>query len=231
VDDALTKRGGPTEPVLTVSASYGASGSIIAPLLASHLQLPFIDRVISADLSDEADTHTAAGSGEGISGEEQAASPGSRLFAYLARAASVGTITAPPMDVDTDEDLKHRAETGLADVRAGRGAVILGRAGAVVLAGRPRAFHVRLDGPPARRVALAARLEGIPEARAAERLAHTDRARSLWVKRLYRADATDPKWYHLWIDTTVMPTGDVVELIELAFARYLAAAGGPVNLP
>ena len=39
------------EPVITVSATYGAGGSVIAPRLASQLGLPFVDRLISADLS------------------------------------------------------------------------------------------------------------------------------------------------------------------------------------
>jgi cytidylate kinase len=226
----------PRDSVVTISASYGAGGSLIAPKLAQRLQLPFIDRMISADISDAAAGPAAAGrgdsqsgpdatrSGEGLSGGEQAASPGSRLFSYLARGASVGTITAPPMDVDTDEDLRRRAEWGLAAIRdGGGGGVILGRAGAVVLARRPRTFHVRLDGPAARRIVVAARLEGVTQERAAEREARTDRARELWVKRLYRADATDPKWYHLWLDTTVLTADDVLDIIEKAFSCYLVA--------
>jgi len=219
--------------VVTISASYGAGGSVLAPRLAEHLGVPFVDRMISADLGDAAGRSASAGgdqrSGEGLSGGEQAASPGSRLFSYLARGASVGTITAPPIDVDTDHDLRRRAEEGLARIQSGEGGVVLGRAAAVVLAGRPRVFHVRLDGPAARRLVAAARIEGVPEDRAAQRLARTDRARELWVKRLYRADATDPKWYHLWLDTTVLDGDDALDIIELALTRYLAATspGGP----
>ena len=40
------------------------------------------------------------------------------------------------------------------------GAVILGRAGAVILREHPEALHVRLDGPPARRIERAMELEG-----------------------------------------------------------------------
>jgi cytidylate kinase len=215
--------------VVTISASYGAGGSVIAPRLAERLHLPFVDRVITADLGDAAGQSARVSieeetrSGEGLSGGEQAASPGSRLFTYLARGASVGTITAPPIDVDTDDDLRVRAEAGLTAIQRGPGGVVLGRAAAVVLAGRPRCFHVRLDGPAARRVVVAGRIEGVDRERAAQRQARTDRARELWVKRLYRADATDPKWYHLWLDTTVLTADDILDVIELALARYLVA--------
>jgi cytidylate kinase len=231
--DIRTIAVGPTARVVTISASYGAGGSVIAPRLAERLHLPFVDRVISADISDAAGRSAKASmeeegrSGEGLSGGEKAASPGSRLFSYLARGASAGTITAPPIDVDTDDDLRVRAEAALAAIQGGAGGVVLGRAAAVVLAGRPRTFHVRLDGPAARRVVVAARIEGVDPERAAQRLARTDRARELWVKRLYRADATDPKWYHLWLDTTVLTAEDILDIIELGLDRYLAATAQP----
>ncbi len=41
-------------PLVTVSATYGTGGSVIAPRLAEALELPFIDRFISADLPDMA---------------------------------------------------------------------------------------------------------------------------------------------------------------------------------
>jgi cytidylate kinase len=216
------------QPVVTISASYGAGGSVIAPMLAERLHLPFVDRVLSAELSDEAGASVdgsmaACRSEEGLSGAEEAAGPGSRLFSYLARAASVGTVSAPPLDVDTDDDLRRRAEAGLGEIRAGGGGVILGRAAAVVLAWRPRTLHVRLDGPAARRDIVAARIDDVTAEHVAERRARTDRARELWVKRLYRADVTNPKWYHLWVDATVLTAVDTVDLIELALHRYLEA--------
>jgi cytidylate kinase len=226
MDDQVPTSTVPRDSVVTISASYGAGGSLIAPKLAQRLQLPFFDRMISADISEAAAGQAGpdgTSSGEGLSGGEQAASPGSRLFSYLARGASVGTITAPPMDVDTDDDLRRRAESGLAAIRDGGGGVVLGRAAAVVLNRRPRTFHVRLDGPASRRIIVAARMEDVSQERAAEREARTDRARELWVKRLYRADATDPKWYHLWLDTTVLTVDDVLDIIEKAFGCYLLA--------
>jgi cytidylate kinase len=225
---------GPTiQPVVTISASYGAGGSVIAPMLAERLHLPFVDRVLSADISDQAgqsaDGSTTGRSGEGLSEAERAASPGNRLFAYLARGASVGTVTAPPMDVDTDDHLRRRAESGLDGIRAGGGGVILGRAAAVVLSGRARTFHVRLDGAAARRDVAAARIEDVEMAHVAERRARTDRARELWVRRLYRADVLDPKWYHLWIDTTIFTATDTTDLLVLAVTRFLeaTATGAP----
>ena len=53
-------------PLVTVSATYGAGGSVIAPRLADALGLPFLDRLISADMSEEAARRRAAGGDEGV---------------------------------------------------------------------------------------------------------------------------------------------------------------------
>jgi cytidylate kinase len=205
------------ERVVTISASYGAAGSLVAPALAERLGLAFVDRLLSADASVAA--HRSAGPGEGLTEEDAEISPGSRLLTYLARAASVGTLITPAPAVDPELDLREHADQALADIRAGSGAVVLGRAGAIALADRPEAFHVRLDGPVARRVAAAAAIEGIDEAEAAHRQVRTDRARELWVKRLYHADPCDPRWYHLWLDTTVLGADATVEVILAALGR------------
>ena len=209
---------------MTISASYGAGGSIIAPRLAGALGLPFVDRLLTADVSEEAtrELGDAAHSEEGLSEEEKAATPGSRLFTYLARAAGVYGLSAPPMLVEPEDELRDQAEAGLAAARSGAGAVVLGRAAAIVLADRPCAYHVRLDGPVQARARQAAAIEGIPEERAAERLGQTDRSRELWVRRLYRADPLDPGWYHLWIDTTAFGIDGSVELLLHALRRCLA---------
>ncbi len=208
---------------MTISASYGAGGSIIAPRLAGALGLPFVDRLLTADVSEEAtrELGDAAHSEEGLSEEEKAATPGSRLFTYLARAAGVYGLSAPPMLVEPEDELRDQADAGLAAARSGAGAVVLGRAAAIVLADRPCAYHVRLDGPVQARARQAAAIEGIPEERAAERLGQTDRSRELWVRRLYRADPLDPGWYHLWLDTTALGLDGSLAVILDAVGRFV----------
>lgn len=201
-----------TAPVLTVSATYGAGGSVVAPALAHRLGLPLVDRLVSPDLA-----HGAVTSGEALSEAEEKATPGNRFFSYLARAAPFGATIVPPLvDVDDDEVVRRRAEAPIADLRNGGGGVVLGRAAAVVLGDAPATYHVRLDGPPDRRAEKAAIIEGIPLERARERLAETDRARAAYVRRLYHTDPSDRSLYHLVVDTTVMDLADVVDLVLVA---------------
>jgi cytidylate kinase len=209
------------EPAVTVSATYGTGGSVIAPRLAEELGLPFIDRLISADFSQDAARQLR--SEEGLVEGEQAISPAGRFLSYFARAASVGSMMAPDPMVDDDEQLRARVSNELAQVAEGAGAVVLGRAGAVVLASRPRAFHVRLDGDVGRRTAWAAGFENLTPAAAARRQSETDKARTMFVKRLYRTDPADARLYHLVIDPTAVGIDASVEIILTAVRAFLEA--------
>jgi cytidylate kinase len=67
-------------------------------------------------------------------------------------------------------------------------------------------------------------VEGISEEQAQARLRAADKARTAYVRRLYRIDPADPALYHLVIDSTAIPLEVVIELV-LAAAR--AHAGMP----
>jgi cytidylate kinase len=208
-------------PAVTVSATYGTGGSLIAPRLAEELHLPFIDRLL---LPEGAPDITAeARSQEGLSEGEQEATPGGRFFSYFARAASVGAMMAPDPLVDDDEAIRTRSEAPLRSVQAGAPAVVLGRAAAVVLAARPRAFHIRLDGDLERRLSWASGLEGLDREAVRARLNETDKARTIFVKRLYRADPNNPALYHMHLDPTVLGLDRTVRVLADAAQAYFEA--------
>ena len=100
---------------------------------------------------------------------------------------------------------------------------MLGRAAAVVLAARPRAFHVRLDGDAERRLTWACGLEGLDREAVRARLNETDKARTMFVKRLYRADPNNPALYHVHLDPTVLGLDRTVHVLVTAAQAYFEA--------
>ena len=210
--------------VITVSASYGAGGSVVAPALAGRLGVPFLQRVTTSQ------GHPAEPGpcDEQLTEEEVKATPVHRLLASFTQAMPAGPTQSPPSTHHQDHHLRGHGEAGIGRLLAAGGGVILGRAAAVVL-GKSRGYHVRLDGPPARRVVQGAAIEGISEAEAQARLRAADKARIAYVRRLYRTDPADSSLYHLVIDSTAIPLDTVTELV-LAGARAhhaaLAAAQG-----
>jgi cytidylate kinase len=196
--------------LVTVSASYGAGGSRLAPQLAQRLGVPLLDRVVSATVAER----LAVSVDEALAAEESIGSGLHRLSLGVAAARVIwGAPAETAAEMVDNEAFRRETERVIWELAATGHGVILGRAAAVVLRDDPRALHVRLDGPVPRRIRQAMAIEGIDRRAAERRLAKTDRAREAYVARLYRTDPLRPGLYHLVIDSTVIPLGACVELI------------------
>jgi cytidylate kinase len=201
--------------LVTVSASYGAGGSVVAPALADRLGVPFLNRATSRSGAIEGREPCF----ERLVPEEADLTPVHRLLASFTQAMPAGPTQSPPSAHHHDHHLRRQCEEGierLADAGAG---VILGRAAAVVL-GKERGFHVRLDGPPELRLVQGAAVEGVSLDQARRHMKDADRARTAYVRRLYRADPADPRHYHLLIDSTAIPVDAVTEIILRALSSF-----------
>ena len=75
-------------------------------------------------------------------------------------------------------------------------------------------------------VAQGAAVEGISREEAGQRLRAADKARTAYVRRLYRCDPADPALYHLVIDSTAIPLDTVTELIVITARAHEARIPG-----
>jgi cytidylate kinase len=206
--------------VVTLSASFGAGGSVVGPQVAERLDLPFLDRAIPVAVAEA----LAVPMSEVMAHDERRTSGFGRLFASLARAAALpdtefGTVPSAARATFGDQPeqaFREQTERVLHQVAETEGGVILGRAGAIVLRDHEDALHVRLDGPLDARVQRAVGLEGVDEDQARKLAAETDRAREAYVKHFYKCDARDPCHYHLVLDSTALDLDTCVDLIVTA---------------
>jgi cytidylate kinase len=201
--------------LVTVSASYGAGGSVVAPALADRLGVPFLNRATSRSGAIEGREPCA----ERLVPGEADLTPVHRLLASFTQAMPAGPTQSPPSAHHHDQGLRSQCEEGIHRLEDAGAGVILGRAAAVVL-GKEHGFHVRLDGPPALRLAQGAAVEDIGLDQARRHMKAADRARTAYVRRLYRADPADPRHYHLLIDSTAIPIDTVTEIILRALSSF-----------
>jgi len=92
----------PADPgvrLITVSASYGAGGSVVAPALADRLGLPFLQRVITS----EGHVAEPGPCDEQLTAEEAKATPVYRLLAHFTQAMPAGPTQSPPSTHHQDE--------------------------------------------------------------------------------------------------------------------------------
>jgi hypothetical protein len=198
--------------VVTFSAAYGAAGAEVAPAVAERLGLPFHDRAIPAQVAGRL----------GVSVEEAEANDETVVRGLWRLVASLGTMPDPVGGVLPTATLpdarayRQQTERVLSEICEGAGGVVLGRAGAMVLQDRPDALHVRLDGPPERRLAAAVARSGRSADEVRREMDANDRTREAYVRHFYRCDPSSAQHYHLVIDTTAVPVETAVELVIMA---------------
>ena len=178
-------------PGVTISAGYGAGGSMIAPEVARQLGLPLLDRAISSHVAAQLQVSVPEAEGAVIK-----RSGAGRFLAVLAPLAGgvlgAGTDCAPPEAFPPPDDAALFREQAEAIMRKAlvTGAVILGRAGGAAFRDEPGVLRVRLFGPEEARIAQAARIEDVDADTARQRLPEVDRARAQYVQRLYGSTST-----------------------------------------
>lgn len=202
-------------PLVTISAAYGAGGSVVGPRLADRLGVPFVDRAIPVAVAERLDIDPE----QALAHEDVAPATFSRWLAQFAPAVQLfaGAVVAGATAASDDEAIRAATEDVLRQHAASdQGAVILGRAAAIVLRDAPGALHVRLDGPQDARLRQAGRLRGIDETTAAAQMRATDTARETYVRHWYRVDPRDSGLYHLVLDSTALDLDGCVELLAQA---------------
>lgn len=196
---------------VTIAASFGAGGSVVAPAVADRLELPFIDRAIPVGLAERIDHPLTAALAE----DERHHNSVRHL---LDRAiANTGLFVGVPTPLDllgADHDVAA-TEEAIRRVAERDGAVILGRAAVFVLAGRPNVLHVHLGGPVEARRRQAMAHDGLDYQTAKARQERTDRARAAYISHFHpeAGDWQDLRHYHLTIDSTAISLELCIDLI------------------
>ncbi len=209
--------------LVAISASFGAGGSRVGPALAERLGVPFVDRAIPLAVAAQLQVAPA----EATAYEEQ---PAPTRLEQLLR-GFIGSDTGVPAPIPPDsfisDDFRRATEEVLHRQAATGEGVILGRASVVVLRHHPRVLRARLDGAPQRRIEQAMALDpSLDRASAEHGLRRSDRTHADYARQLYGVEITDPRLYHLIVDSTQLSTEACVDLIVTA-AQALTAAVPP----
>lgn len=206
---------------VTISASYGANGDRIGHIVAERLGVPFLDRAIPATVARQLKLSEDAA--ETL--DQRAPSRWDRIaasFTGIDASYSGAPFLAP--QGESADTFRAATESVLRQVASTTGAVILGRAGMVVLGDRSDVLRVRLDGPVEARISQAI-ANGTDEQLARSTQRDADAARQHYAKYFYNVSQDDIRLYHLFIDATAFSTETCVELIVTAAEARFHHAG------
>lgn len=180
-------------PVITISRQIGTQGRAAARLLAEHLGF----RLVWRELINQA--------------ARRAGAPDMALAAI--DELGLLNIYPDPQDCAAYHAAVRQVILELADEGE---VVILGRAGQVILSGRPDVFHVRLIAPPEVRAQRLAAAQQISQTAALEQIKASDRYRKNYLKKYYNADWNDPALYDLVINTAHLDPSQTAAVIYAA---------------
>lgn len=207
-----------TRIVVCISASDGAAGEDIVPLVADRLGFQIVDEQVIARAAAEAGVaaHVAAE-------VEQRRSLKARLLDPLALAglgAGVSGLSGlPAIDLDdmapSADRLQGLIRGAIEDIAREGDMVIVAHAASFALGARPSALRVFLTASLETRRRRVASAHSVNDADAERLVARGDRNRADYLKRFYRV-TEQPIHYDLVINTDTLTADEAVELIQRA---------------
>jgi len=200
---------------VTISREYGSGGGEVARRLAERLGWHLVDHEVVVDVAralnvseQDAEAH-----------DEHIDTLAARILSSLGVVSSIVPAPLPvglAMDQPGHDEARRMVVEGA--VKTGH-AVIVGRGGQVLLAGRPDVLHVRIIAPIEQRIDYVMRREGLDRAAAQRRIETKERDRANFLISEHRKNPADARLYDLVASTGVLHLNSVVDLVMLALDR------------
>jgi cytidylate kinase len=193
--------------VVTLFESYGSGASYVSGKVAEALGIPMHMQAFS---SEEIEAAMSVHESHGLL---------TRIFNAMGGGYAGYAGTDSPnilLAQDGDNYELVAANTRFVEEAAREGGVIMGRNGAFILADRPGALHVRLDGPLEQRIVRAAQESGIELEQAAQRQKREDQVRADMSIEFYGWDPREIDRYDLVVNTGTMDLDSCVDIIVQA---------------
>jgi CMP/dCMP kinase len=198
--------------MLTISHLYGSGGSLIARDLGGRLHWTVWDKEIVHQIASQQQMPEEYVDTK----DERVDSFVERMVGFFGMGGFESAYNIPPPLWLNDTQLARMTRTIIEDVAKEGQAIIVGRGGQCILAGRPEVLHVFIFAPLAVRVERVMQIEGLTHAAAEQRITGMDRLRTDYAHRFYHTDWRDPGHYHLLVDSGVWGEEGTSDLIAWA---------------
>jgi len=196
--------------IVTISRELGSGGTEVARLVAEKLGY----RLVNRELVDIIAQRLGANPREASELDETAMGGLTSFIDGIVRAISGERLTA--------ESYRYVAAHVLREVARADNAVILGRAGQVVLARHAHTLHVHIWAPLANRIERVSRTRGVSEQEARRLIEESDANRRGYVWQVGQVDWSDKALYDLVINTARLSIEAAADVVICA-ARSRAA--------
>jgi cytidylate kinase len=211
--------------VITISREVGSGAERIARRVCELLDYRYFDQALMASVAKEQGLSDT----EVIDFSEDSYRARGFIGALFRRSSPVATTTTVAVTTRGEEEKVREVvdeETAAAFVGAtiralwnhGQ-AVVVGRGGVSILASAPGVLHVRIVAQLEDRVARLMRDDGLSRNAALSVIQERDRATADYLRRFRDIEWTDPRHYHLTINTSMLGEEEAAKLIADAASQ------------
>jgi cytidylate kinase len=204
--------------VVCISASDGAGGEEIAPLVARRLGLRLVDEQIVARAAEEAGVEAAV-----VAGVEERRSLIERLLEQLPATAAAAPVAGyvPLAYVEpgpAGDQLRGLIRSAIEEIADRGEAVIVSHAASLALGGREGVLRVLITGSEDVRRARLCEQQGLSEREGGKLVARGDANRADYFKRFYKVGEERPTHYDLVLNTDRLSPEEAAEIVVHAAA-------------
>ncbi|MBI2866829.1 MAG: cytidylate kinase-like family protein [Chloroflexi bacterium] len=238
-------------PIVTLNGQIGTGVSIIGTEVARLLGADFVDQMLLVEAAHRigAPVHDVADKDQRVSrtGErlsrflqnflEKSAVAGSAGDPFLGPAGVEVILSRPYPEAarpaasqsqELDDKRLATVMSALVHEEAKTGnTVIVGRAGNIILADVPTAFHINLVASHEYRVKSMMERDRVDRAAAEKSVREVESARLNYVKKFYKVEANDPAYFHLVLNVTHLRHQTAAHIISEGVRAFEAALAAP----
>ena len=202
--------------LLTLSHQYGSGGSLIARDLGQRLNWKVWDKEIVQTIASQ--QHVSEDYIE--TKDERVGSFIERLVESFGVGGFESAYNIPPPLRLKDSQLARLTCKLIEQVAQEGSAIIVGRGGNCILAGRPKTLHVFVFASLDARIERVMHVEGLTTDEARRRITGMDKLRTDYVHKCYQADWRDADGYNLQLDSSVWGERGTADFILQALEQH-----------
>jgi cytidylate kinase len=202
--------------VITISRQFGAGGRTLGEKLCERFGFRLVDELVIDELARKAKLK-----GDWLTAMEKEAS--STLLGLLSSMVSSGhflkTPAAPGEEFERQKykDFLRRIMSAMANEG---GYILLGRGSQFVLRKHPKVFRILLVAEYEDRVKFMVQRYHLSEDEAKKIIREKETQRAAVATKIFGADIDDPKFYHIALNTSLIPFDWAVECAGDLFSRF-----------
>ena len=217
--------------IVTINGQRGSGAPEIGMEVAERLRYAYVDRQVLGEAAKRLGTTEQA-----LEELEESAQTGPRVLRALTRIinrmGAAGAVGDPYSPFGLGQDYgelmaeRRRGGQGIDDARfmeatievvrelaEASDAVIVGRAGNIILKDNPHALHVGLVSEMTSRTAVVAQRDGLTQEEARMAAEQAEQARLEYFRRYFNVAADDPANFHLILNTHLLDRPTLVDII------------------